>query len=289
MKVTIPTIMVVLFISGLTHALPSDPTFTATFTDALTSDNQYTGGDGKQYWDIDLGADSYQNEYYERPTSSSAFAGTRYAADKYYANLDITTARAGYDSTYLYIEIVLAGNYYQVGNTPTIEGLKYQYGFRFSDDPDGSGGYLMFGEFSDPYNQSWTGLKTSGSFDSDGDVGGTGGLNVAKDGGDTAVNGYNLDIISDGRYLGQDTLFIRMVGTSTVQFALDYDNLGLDISQIQYLDMQAILGGPKDPRNYFWNDKYTFDEAGSPYFIDSVGVPGNIYERGITESCGWRS
>jgi hypothetical protein len=45
--------------------------------------------------------------------------------------------------------------------------------------------------------------------------------------------------------------------------------------------MQAIKGGPQDPRKYFWNDKYTFNEAGSPYLADynnGVPPPQNIYE-----------
>ena len=276
-------ILFVFFIAAIPTLVSGDitPHFMVTFNDAITSDNQYTGSDGKQYWDIDVGADSYQNEYYERPTSQSSFSGTKYAADKYYANLDITTARAGYDSTYMYIEINLVGNYFQVDNTQTTEGLKYIYGFRFSDDADGSGGYQMYGTFSDPYSQDWTTEKTFGFLDSTGDVGGVGGLNVTRDGGDNVVDGYDLPIISNGVYLEADTLFIRMVGSSTVQFALNYDILGFDdsyLNDINYLDMQAVLGDIEDNQNYFWNDKYYFNEAGSPYFVDGVGVPGNIYE-----------
>jgi hypothetical protein len=47
------------------------PLYTATFADALTADNAITGQDGKRYWTVDDGADSYQNDFYERPTAQT--------------------------------------------------------------------------------------------------------------------------------------------------------------------------------------------------------------------------
>jgi len=286
--------------SGAAPTVP--PTFAVTFTDARTDDNQFVGSGGKQRWDIDPGADSYQNEYYERPTiqgfNIDPLTG-KYSASQYFANLDIVTARAGRDNQFLYVEINLVGNYFhKEDDTKDFEGLKYQYGFRFSDDPDGRGGYLMYGTFADPNSQAaWTALKTKGSRDTNDDVGGRGlflggptGLNVTKednlneDGG--VLDGYDADIINDGKLLstGAEVLFIRMVGTSTVQFALDYAAIGLNadyVDSIQYLDMEAIKGGPLDPRNYFWNDKYVFNNAGSPYLADfnnGIQPPNDIYE-----------
>ena len=278
------------------------PTFSVTFDDARTDDNQFVGDGGKQRWDIDAGADSYQNEYYERPTVQGFTVDSatgKYSAAQYFANLDITTARAGRDDQFLYVEINLVGNYFhKEDNSTDAEGLKYQYGFRFSDDPDGRGGYLMYGTFGDPHSQAdWTSLKTKGSRDSNDDVGGRGlvlggatGLNVTKednnneDGGQ--LDGYDIDIINDGKLLSNDdeVLFVRMVGNSTVQFVLDYVAVGLDaayVDGIQYLDMEAIKGGPQDPRKYFWNDKYVFNDAGSPYLADfnnGIQQPTNIYE-----------
>ena len=260
--------------------------FIATYTDARTDDNQYESG-GKQYWSIDADADRYQNEYYERPTAQT-FTETStdvFGASQYFANLDITTARAGYDSQFMYVEINLVGNYFHKDDdTKDYEGLKYEYGFRFSDDADGANGYYMYGEFANPDSQvAWTNLKTKGSKDTNGDIGGlwaSGGLNVTKDDGDWQDDGYNSDIINDGKLLSndQEVLFIRMVDPNTVQFALDYGELDLNtayIEGIQYLDMQAISGDPQDPRNYFWNDKYTSAQAGSPY--STLGL-GNVYE-----------
>ena len=117
-------------------AVPADieSNFIATYTDARTDDNQYESG-GKEYWSIDADADRYQNEYYERPTAQT-FTETStdvFGASQYYANLDITTARAGYDSQFMYVEINLVGNYFHKDDdTKDYEGLKYEYGFRFS-------------------------------------------------------------------------------------------------------------------------------------------------------------
>lgn len=288
-------VMSFLLIAGMTGSSSAAPlvapTFSALFTDAVTNDNQFVNSEGKHAWNIDIGADSYQNEFYERPTIQGKKTAGEYSATQYFANLDIETARAGRDAQYLFIEINLVGNYFQVENkSPDIEGLKYEYGFRFSNDPDGRYGYLMRGEFANPFSQAaWTPLKTFGHKDTNGDVGGsdiggTTGLSVTQSDNSKELgnlNGYDSDIISDGKYNGTEVLFIRMLDSNTVQFALDYVALGLSasyIDNIRYLDMQAIKGGPKDPRNYFWNDKYLFSQAGSPYPGDGVSAPQNIYE-----------
>ena len=130
MKKTIQLMAIVLFVTGTIHAAPTDPTFFISFTDARTDDNQFVGDGGKQRWDIDPGADSYQNEYYERPTIQGFNVDSttgKYATSQYFANLDITTARAGRDSQYFYVEINLVGDYFhKEDNTKDHEGLKYQ-------------------------------------------------------------------------------------------------------------------------------------------------------------------
>ena len=62
---------------SLAIADPISPTYTVTFSDAVTGDapNAYTISDGNggtlRRWTIDPGADSYQNEFYERPTTQT--------------------------------------------------------------------------------------------------------------------------------------------------------------------------------------------------------------------------
>jgi hypothetical protein len=74
---------------------------------------------------------------------------------------------------------------------------------------------------------------------------------------------------------------------TAVEIVLDYTALGLTQQQIlnlQYFDVEALKGGPGDPRNYLWNDKYTQSEAGSPNYgtngLSEFGTQGlgNIYE-----------
>ncbi len=105
------------------------------------------------------------------------------------------------------------------------------------------------------------------------------------------MTGYEETIISDGKTDpgGEDALWVRIdpENSSTVEFAFDYSLFGFttdDLMNLLYLEFEAIKGGAKDPANYFWDDKYTFADAGSPY----VEGLGNIYEldtlRGVIPS-----
>jgi hypothetical protein len=89
---------------------------------------------------------------------------------------------------------------------------------------------------------------------------------------ETGLNGYDAEVVSDGKKKespnqGADALYSRVD-----------PNIA-----IQYLDLQSLKGDPQDPQNYFWNDKYTDEEAGSPNGIGGLsefGTQGleNIYE-----------
>src|SRR5687767_1176624 len=52
-------------------APPNVPVYSNTYGDAVTGDNQFLGADGKLHYDVDAGADQYQFEMYERPTSQT--------------------------------------------------------------------------------------------------------------------------------------------------------------------------------------------------------------------------
>lgn len=282
------------------------------FQDAVTGDNAFIGtvpgnNDNKRYWDIDAGADSYQNEYYERPTvkgykaiSPLGGGSARYAVDEYFANLDIVSAQFGYDSQYMYFRIDLYDRYKGTSdgvNTPEL--LDYEYGVRFSSDPDGRFGYLARAIQPESKHGTTFGLESNFLWqDSDGDVGGRGLINGAASSGRSVtkedepleesgpngdLNGYNSEIKSPLLYSRIDPN-----DNTAVEIALDYLALGLDPSSILYLDFQAIKGDPEDPAKYFWNDKYDQSEAGSPYpglnFLSDnkseFGTQGleNIYE-----------
>ena len=87
---------------------PTTPVYMRTFNDAITADNEFVASDGKHYWTIDSGADSYQNEFYERPTVQGYYVRSldgveeRFATDEYHANLDIVSGKAGFDDQFIY-------------------------------------------------------------------------------------------------------------------------------------------------------------------------------------------
>ena len=284
--------LTVLIVAATLMALPAAadpfvPVYSTTFGDAVTGDapNPISSG-GNQYWSIDLGADSYQDDYYERPTTQTFInvgSGVVGAAE-YYGNLDIVQAKAGFDSQYLYVAIDMFSLLHQLSNGESInEGLIYRYAFRLSDsDADGANGFLFTVDQPSLLGTSYQLLKNEGFQDTNGDVGGAGGISVTKDDGDVVVDGFDLKIIGDGRLLsgpntGVAVLYSRIDPSdpTIVEFAIDYQLLGIDPANLLYLDMEAIKGGPKDPQNYLWNDKYTFSEAGTPY---TTAGTQNIYE-----------
>jgi hypothetical protein len=290
-------------------AAPMAPVYLTTFNDAVTGDapNAYLNTDNKRRWTIDAGADSYQNDFYERPTAKtyevnnvSGGGGEIFAASEYLQHVDIVQGRAGYDSQYLYISIDLFGrNKHTDDNTQTEVGLVERYGFRIGGtptDPTSRGGYLLVADAPELKNGTAYGaLGMAGWHDVNFDVGGTG-MSVTKQDlpSEVSGNGYESEVIVDGKIksgpnANQVALYSRVSPTdnTVVEFALDYALLGLSLADIQnlsYLEFEAIKGGPKDRANYVWNDEYNKSEAGSPYrgagALSEFGTQGlvNIYE-----------
>lgn len=301
----ITSLAIICTINSDIHSDPTTPTYSQTFQDATTGDNEFTGSDGKRRWDVDANADQYQIESYERPTIQTYDnneGSDPFSSQEYYQNLDIVEAKFGYDNMYLYGLIDMYGTDKSDQGGDTFEGMVYEYGFRLSLDADGRNGYLFTSD--QPVSKNGTTYGTDGNSgfqDSDGDVGGRGiinggdtGLDVTKNDNpkeEQGMNGYDEEIINDGKLKSNDAevFFSRVnpLDNSIVEFALDYAAIGLsmsDLENILYLDFQAVKGGPKDPQNYFWNDKYNKLEAGSPYNLaefgaeNGVGALGNIYE-----------
>lgn len=278
------------------------PVYFNKYRDAVTGDNAFNHG-GFRYWDVDAGADRYQNDFYERPTVQTyADRGGRYAAEEYFEYLDITEANLGFDNRYLYVSITHFGlDKSTKDGVDTKVGLAERYGFRIGKDQDGRRSSLFVvdqpGVVSNPF--TFKAEKTFGYRDGDGDVGGRGffnggltGLNITKSDNaleEVGMNGYDQSIISDGKFGNSNVLFARLKpgDETTVEFALDYVALGwskADLFATKYLEFESIKGGPKDPQNYLWNDKYTKLEAGSPNAgangLSEFGTQGlgNIYE-----------
>lgn len=308
MKVTIAAVSVLLVAILVSPGLaaPGTPTYSWTWNDAVTGDNQYTHN-GKHYWNVDAGADVYQQDVYERPTVQTyQMIGGKYAASEYFGYLDITKASLGWDSKYLYTSIDLFSlNKVTNNGVSTQVGLVERYGFRLGLNPDGRYSTLFYADqpqLKNTPNTSWGTVGTFAFRDTDGDVGGRGvingntpsGLTVTKSDNpkeEVGMNGYNLDLIADGKLktTGASVFYTRInpLDATIVEFALDYGALGYtaaNLMNLTYVEFEAIKGGPKDPKNYLWNDKYTKLEAGSPNpgtgGLSEFGTQGlgNIYE-----------
>ena len=283
-KSIIPVAGALAALVGQALATPGEPVYTTTFTDCVTSDNRYVGPDGELRWDVDAGCDIYQQDVYERPmTSAFDFFRGRFGAKEYLEYIDIAQVRAGFDERYLYVAIKLAGrDHLTSGGDRNEMGLIERYGFSISTDPDGRFGVLLVADQPelkiDPVTRFGT-LGTFGYRDTNGDVGGadrrgrTGRAVTKSDNPDeeSGLNGYDSDIIGDGvlHATGQRVLFVRLSPTdnTVVEFAVDYGALGFtqqDLRTLGSFDIEANKGGPKDPQNYRWNDKYSKEEAGSP-------------------------
>ena len=187
-----------------------DPVYTATFADAVTADNAFTAADGQRYWTIDAGADSYQNDLYERPTAQTyqvrtlADGSERFAAAEYFQNLDIVEARAGFDANFLYVSIKLAGlDKLTADGKPPPKGWSTATASASPSRPTAAAGCS-----SSPTSRSSRTRRTPrfgqvGTFiyrDANGDVGGTG-LDVTKQDRQAEVNGngYEEVLASDGK------------------------------------------------------------------------------------------
>lgn len=293
-------LLLVLSLSGT--AAPGDPAYMITWTDAITGDNEFASS-GDHYWDVDPDADVYQDDVYERPTAQTyTTVGGKYAASEYFGYLDIVEASLGWDSQYLYVSInMFSLDKVTNDGVHTEVGLVERYGFRLGADADGRYSTLFVAdqpELKNDPNTDWGSLGTFAYRDTNGDVGGRGALNGNPPSGrsetksdnpaeEWGMDGYDTDYIADGALKdgGTQVLWTRInpLDSTIVEFALDYQALMYTsefLSSMAYIEFEAIKGGPKDPKNYLWNDKYTGPEAGSP----NPGM-GGLSEFG-TQGCG---
>lgn len=288
------------FAFGALASAQINPIYFSTFNDAVTGDNAFMSG-GNRYYDVDAGADQYQHDFYERPTVQTfQNVGGKYAAEEYFGFLDIVQAKVGYDNRYLYVSIdMFSRDKSTKDGVDTEVGMLERYGFRMGTQADGRNSRLFAADQPETNGTAFSRLKTFGYYDTNGDVGGRGlvnggptGLSVTKTDNpleEAGMNGYETQIISDGRFGNADVLFSRLNPSddTIVELALDYVAIGLNANTIAsslYFEVEAIKGGAKDPQNYLWNDKYTKLEAGSPNAgvggLSEFGTQGlgNIYE-----------
>jgi hypothetical protein len=286
---------------------------------AVGNGGQFTNADGTTIqWDIDQNnpdgsrADNYAGEQYERPTDqtysvvTSNMAQQRFglgfpgAGVQYYGYLDIVEAKIGFDADWLYVGIDLF-SLNRVNNSGSVnqQGLEDFYRFRIGKGPVGAesrNGFLV--GIQNPTANSTTSFtldnkaevfadQTSGIGGvSPGDVGGVSlALTKETSPGEVAGNGYDVQVVADGRTNGsggyasnRDVLYTRINPSdpTIVEFAWDYKFFGFTqadlISDSLFLMFESTKG-LTGPSNYFWNDEYNYGEAGTPNF-DERGLVG---------------
>jgi hypothetical protein len=286
---------------------------------AVGNGGQFTNADGSTIqWDIDQNnpdgsrADNYATEQYERPTDqtfsvvTSNMSEQRFglgfpgAGVQYYGYLDLVEARAGFDSDWLYISIDLF-SLNRVNNSGSVnqQGLEDFYRFRIGKGPAGAesrNGFLV--SIQNPTSNAGTSFAINSKAEvfadqssgqggvSPGDVGGAL-LSLTKETspGEVAGNGYDVQVVSDGRTNGsggyvnnQDVLYTRINPSdpTIVEFAWDYKFFGFTEADLVNQDLFLMFESTKGltgPSNYFWNDEYNYNEAGTPNF-DERGLAG---------------
>jgi hypothetical protein len=315
---------------------PTDPVYLITVGDAVTGDlapvraspalgngGQYTHSNGTTImWDVDGNnpdgsrADNYIAEQYERPMDqtfnvvTSNVADTRFGlgqaggGSNYYGYLDITQAKIGFDSQYLYVAIDLF-SLSRVSNSGSVNspGLEDFYRFRIGKGPAGAesrNGFLV--SIQNPTANSATSFTLDSKAEvfadqssgqggvGPGDVGGTSitaAVGSTKEGllNEVNGNGYDVQVVADGRTNGNggyanniDVLFTRIdpLDPTIVEFAWDYKFFGLTEADLVSEDLFLLVEATKGltgPSNYFWNDEYNYGEAGTPNH-DERGLVG---------------
>jgi hypothetical protein len=288
------------------YAQPLNTVYTNSDNDAVTGSNLFVFG-GFSYWTVTPGADSYQNDLYERPTAQNyQITNGRFAAEEYHGYIDIVQTRWGNDSRYFYASLRLFNlNKITNNGVSTIEGLRGRYGVKVSSDPDGRGGVFL--QVDEPafaagssVNTVFTNLKTEAWRDADLDVGGRGGpihgnsgptgLSVTRtvnNQEEFGLTGFEeLFVVSDGRLPGNgpQVLWQRVSPTdpTTIEIAFDYLTAGFTQTQVEswrLFEFQASLGEPSDARGARWNDKFFAIEAGSPN--QGIGTDSEFGTQGL--------
>ena len=222
------------------------PTYSQTFTDAITGDNCVNTGANPGMtpggscsgtgagWTVDALADDYSQDRYERPTvqTFTTNADGEIRSDQYFGYLDITGAQygftqpvAGSDSAFMFFQLTMFSPvfYKNDGTTDTGQfGSGTQYGVQLGMPTAGGsdvGVLLLQGEqttiglSSSPFNS----LKATGFCDTDNSVPGPGGISVGNENNIPGGNGYESNLIkSDGKIdVGSggtpDVLFLAVV------------------------------------------------------------------------------
>ena len=171
--------------------------------------------------------------------------------EQYRGYLDIILANMMVNPPWIYVEIFLADQ--------LPESSEAFYSIELDLDVDGRGDFLI--QTRMPENEEWTVVGVRVFEDSDGDVGGEN--PVFSDPADENITGYELVIFDEGRGDDPDLAWVRRNPDDETNFQIAF--------KVSLTDALGFLWsvwadeGLRDPALFDYNDRYSFEEAGSPY------------------------
>jgi hypothetical protein len=187
-----------------------------------------------------LGGESYITNFFERPFTTEMV---------YLPDVDILKAAIATDTDFLYFTITLHGSNTDSGD------LQAQYGIELDVDKDGRGDYSIWALH--PTSTSWTTSDLTILTDTNNDVGGLdpalGETGWHGDGYETAISNSN-----------PEAAWVRISLTDPVVVQLAVLRTLFD-EPTEFLWGVWADNGLKNPRQFDYNDFYTFKEAGSGY------------------------
>ncbi|MFO8036626.1 MAG: hypothetical protein R6U57_08405 [Anaerolineales bacterium] len=187
--------------------------------------------------------DQYPINRFERPFTAETM--------EYVGYLDIVLTNLKTSSPWVYFILHLEED--------LPESADVTYGVELDLDEDGRGDYFIAAGL--PGSEKWTTRRVRVYKDVDDDVGGPNPL--FSDAPAEGLNGYEVIIFDEGQGLDPDLAWVRRdpEAANQLQIAIK-DSL---VSMEGYLWSVWADGGPQDLTLADYNDRWTFEEAGSPY------------------------
>ena len=186
--------------------------------------------------------DSYAWSRLERPFTPKTMQYHNYL-DIYQVNMQVT-------DPWIYITFVLIGKLPSEGDI--------RYAIELDVNHDGRGDYLVSAYL--PVDEEWTTNGVQVLEDDDGDIGGL--FPLYMEGPLQELNGYERILFKDGEGQDRDLAWVRRDPVKRNQLQIAFkDNL---VGAIGFLWSAWTDEGLMDPAMYDFNDKFSFDEAGSP-------------------------
>ena len=225
---------------------------------------------GGGVYEVATSAEDYAAERWERSIEDDKFTtsgGTHTSTGKYYAYGDITTVTYSFDDDFLYLSVVVAGDFADDGGSLSTSGLKGHYYYYFGK---GAERYALNVDDGSSLGSSWSSSSIKLFEDGNVDLLGTGiGITYDDTGGSEAddSDGYENQI--------SGTIFARAdTATHTVEMALGLGDLGWseqDFYDSEFSMVGVAVSNPSSVTDLFANDEFAF-ASGNGVEYDTVAL-----------------